>query len=179
MQECTHRKQQYLNSDNLARHATRILLRKRLEPEAKIVSFKKYPIINDVLSKLVQISVPHRWGCGRRQIFWFFGKNNYFNIWITFCMFLETVERTINYYTRFITPERVTSLRGPSPRYCARTIQFLLKKRCSSGESLATLCKIWPVRDLNLKHPAPKANALPLDQLAIRKTKFWVKKVHR
>ena len=37
------------------------------------------------------------------------------------------------YYTRCITPERVTSLRGPTPRYCAQATQLLLKKYYSGG----------------------------------------------
>ena len=28
------------------------------------------------------------------------------------------------------------------------------------------MCPIWPVRDLNLRPPAPETNALPLNQLA-------------
>ena len=45
-------------------------------------------------------------------------------------------------YTRCSTPKRVTSLRGPSPRHCARATQLLSKKCCSGGEPLATLCPI-------------------------------------
>ena len=72
----------------------------------------------------------------------------------------------IFHYTRCNTPKRVTSWRGPSPRHCARATQLLSKKYRSGGEPLATLCPIWPVRDLNLRPPAPETNALPLDQLA-------------
>ena len=45
-------------------------------------------------------------------------------------------------YTRCSTPNRVTSLRGPSPRHCAWATQLLSKKCCSGGEPLATLCPI-------------------------------------
>ena len=31
---------------------------------------------------------------------------------------------------------------GPSPRRCARAIQLLLKKCCSGGKALATLCPL-------------------------------------
>ena len=60
-------------------------------------------------------------------------------------------------------PKRVTSLRGPSPRHCARAAKLLLKCR-SSGVPLATLCLITPARDLNLGPPDPETDALPLDQ---------------
>ena len=70
----------------------------------------------------------------------------------------------IFYYTCCITPKRVTSLRGPSPRNCARVTQLLLKKCRSGGETLATLCPIWKARDLNLRSPAPETNALLPDQ---------------
>ena len=71
----------------------------------------------------------------------------------------------IFHYTRCITPKRVTSLWGSSPRHCARATQLFSKKCRSGGKPLATLCPIWPVRDLNLRPPAPETNALPLDQL--------------
>ena len=48
----------------------------------------------------------------------------------------------IFHYTRWITPKRVTSWRGPSPHHCARATQLLSKKRRSGGEPLATLCPI-------------------------------------
>ena len=51
----------------------------------------------------------------------------------------------IFHYTRWIMPKRVTSLRGPSSRHCARTTQLLSKKCRSGGESLAT------PSDLNLR----------------------------
>ena len=72
----------------------------------------------------------------------------------------------IFHYTRWITPKRVTSLRDPSPRHCDQATQLLSKKCRSGGEPLATLCLIWPARDVNLRPPAPETNALPLDQLA-------------
>ena len=48
----------------------------------------------------------------------------------------------IFHYTRWITPKRETSWRGPSPRHCARATQLLSKKCRSGGEPLATLCPI-------------------------------------
>ena len=70
------------------------------------------------------------------------------------------------HYTCCITPKRVTSWRGPSPRHCAQAAQLHSKKCCSGGELLATLCPIWLGRDLNLRPLAPETNALPLDLLA-------------
>ena len=78
---------------------------------------------------------------------------------------IDQIESNI-LFTCGITPKLVTSLRGPSPRHCARATQLLSKKCRSRGESLATLCPILPARDLSLRPPAPEANALPLDQLA-------------
>ena len=49
------------------------------------------------------------------------------------------VQNEIFHYTRCVTPKRVTSLQGPSPRHCARATQLLSKKCCSGGEPLATL----------------------------------------
>ena len=46
------------------------------------------------------------------------------------------------HYTRWITPKRVRSWRGPSPRHCAWATQLLSKKCRSGGEPLATLCPI-------------------------------------
>ena len=70
-------------------------------------------------------------------------------------------------YTRCITPKRVTSFSGPI--YASlrlRATQIFSKKCRSGGEPLTTLCLIIPVRDLNLRPPAPETTALPLDQLA-------------
>ena len=44
--------------------------------------------------------------------------------------------------------------------------QHCSSRRKVGGELLATLCSIWPARDLNLRPPAPETNAFPLDQLA-------------
>ena len=71
----------------------------------------------------------------------------------------------IFHYTCCITPKRVTSLRGPSPRHCAWA-QLLSEKCCSGGKPLATLCSIWPTQDMNLRPLVPETNALPLDQVA-------------
>ena len=54
---------------------------------------------------------------------------------------------------------------APSTRHCAcKQHIFLLKKCCKSGKLLAAMCPIWPVRDLNVKPPAPEMNTLPLDR---------------
>ena len=42
----------------------------------------------------------------------------------------------IFHYTGCITPKRVTSLRDPSPRHCARATQ-LLSKKCRNGGNTA------------------------------------------
>ena len=73
----------------------------------------------------------------------------------------------IFHYTRCITLKRVTSLRGPSPRHCARAPQLFSMKCRSGGELLATLCPIRPTRDLNLRPPSPETNALPLEHCKI------------
>ena len=55
------------------------------------------------------------------------------------------INQSINqifHYTCCITPKRVTSLRGPSPRHCARATQLFLKKCRSGVEPLTTLCPI-------------------------------------
>ena len=83
----------------------------------------------------------------------------------TIFFFFESKSNQIFHYTRCNIPKRVTSWRGPFPQYCARATQLLSKKCRSGGELLATLCSIWPARDLNLRPPAPETNALPLDQL--------------
>ena len=78
----------------------------------------------------------------------------------------EEVSNQIFHYTHYIMPKGVTSLGGPSSRYCVRATQLLLKKSCSGGEPLATLCDqphIW-TSDLPLQRRS--INALPLDQLA-------------
>ena len=51
-------------------------------------------------------------------------------------------QNQIFHYTRCKTPKRVASWRGPSPRHCAQATHLLLKKCCSGGEPLATLCPI-------------------------------------
>ena len=71
----------------------------------------------------------------------------------------------IFHYTRSNTLKRVSSLRGPFPRHCARATQLLSKKCRSGGKPLATLGPIRLARD----SLAPETNALPLDQLASRK----------
>ena len=70
-------------------------------------------------------------------------------------------------------------LRGPFPRQCVRATQLLLKQFRSGGEQLATLCSIWMACDLNLRPPAPEANALPQNQLAgfsyiLQSNPFWI-----
>ena len=77
----------------------------------------------------------------------------------------------IFHYTRCNTLRRVTSWRGPFPRHCTRATQLLSKKCRSGGEPLATLCPIWPARDLNFRPPAPETNALP-QRLFCRKSKI-------
>ena len=65
--------------------------------------------------------------------------------------------------------EACNELAGIISRHCASATQLILKKyTCSGGEPLTSLCPIWPVRNLNLRPPAPKTNALSLDQQACR-----------
>ena len=88
-------------------------------------------------------------------------------------MYRTRNQNQIFHYTRCNTPRRVTSWRGPSPCHCARATQLLSKKCRNGGEPLATLCPIWPARDLNLRPPAPETNALPLDQLCNCIFQMW------
>ena len=67
--------------------------------------------------------------------------------------------------------EACNELVGPFPRHCTRETQLLTKKCHSGGEPLATLCSIWPARDLNLIPSARETNALPFDQLTGGKKK--------
>ena len=62
--------------------------------------------------------------------------------------------------------QNVKSLQRPFPCHCAQATQLVSKKGCSDGEPLATLCPIWPARNLTLRPRAPETKALPLDQLA-------------
>ena len=78
------------------------------------------------------------------------------------------------YYTRCIAPKLETSLRGPSPRQCAQIIQLFSKKCRSGGQPSETLCPIRPAQNLNLRPPALKKNALPLDQLAGSSKYFYL-----
>ena len=86
----------------------------------------------------------------------------YFWDYVSFCRILKSI---ILY--SLITLKRVTSLR-------VSLTQLFWKKCCSGDEPLATLCPIWPIRDLNLRPAARKTNALPLDQLTgcIEKSKY-------
>ena len=70
----------------------------------------------------------------------------------------------IFHYTRWITLKRWTSWRDLSPRHCTQATQHFAKKYGNGGELLATLCLVWPARDLNFGSPAPETNPLPLDQ---------------
>ena len=54
-------------------------------------------------------------------------------------------------------------LAGPTPRHFSRATQLLSKKYRSPGEPLATLCLVWPARDLNLRPPASETNTLLLE----------------
>ena len=72
----------------------------------------------------------------------------------------------IFHYACCIALKRVTSWRVPSPRRSARATQLLSKKCRNDDELLATVCPIWPVRDLNLEPFAPETNAFRPYQLA-------------
>ena len=57
--------------------------------------------------------------------------------------FQEYAENLNLNYTRCITPKRVTSLRGPFPRHCARATQLLLNNCRKGGKWSATLSSIF------------------------------------
>ena len=56
-------------------------------------------------------------------------------------------QNQIFYYTRCITPKRVTGLRDTSPHHCARETQLFSRKCWRNSEALATMCPIWPAQD--------------------------------
>ena len=63
--------------------------------------------------------------------------------------------------TRCITPKRVTSWQGPSPRHWARATQLLSKYR-RGGQPLTTQRPIWPTWNLNLRPPAIETNTFQI-----------------
>ena len=63
--------------------------------------------------------------------------------------------------TSCITPKRVTSWQGLSPRHCSKATQLLSKKWYCEGEPLTTLCLILPELDYNFRPTTPETNALP------------------
>ena len=71
--------------------------------------------------------------------------------------FPKTKSNQIFHYTRCKTLERLASFRGSSSHYCAQATQLLWKRCRNGGESLATLCPILLVRDLN---PRPTTQGL-------------------
>ena len=66
------------------------------------------------------------------------------------------------------TPKRVTSLRAQFRITAPTQHRFFRRNVTAIAEPLplATLCSIWPPRDLNLVPSASETNTLPLDQLA-------------
>ena len=79
----------------------------------------------------------------------------------------------IIHYTRWITPKLVRSL-----RHCSRATQLLAKIYLSCDKVLATLCRISPGRNLNLRATASETNSLPLDQLAGLHELFFEQNYH-
>ena len=70
-------------------------------------------------------------------------------------------------------PEACNEFTGPnSATLHLEATQLLSKKYRSGGEPFATLCPIWPARDLNIRAPTPETNAIPLNQLADHCCKF-------
>ena len=62
--------------------------------------------------------------------------------------------------------EAYNELAGPiSASLHLQAAELLSTKYRNGGEPLATLCPIWPTRDLNLRPLAPETNALSLDLL--------------
>ena len=79
--------------------------------------------------------------------------------WQNFCFFHCFESNQIFHYTGCVTSKRATSMRGSSPRHCARVTQLLSEKCCCVGEPMAKLCRVWPPWGLNIRSPAPKTNA--------------------
>ena len=63
--------------------------------------------------------------------------------------------------------------RQSKQRVCVARLRFIsgntppFEEISLQCEPLATLCLIWPARDLNVRTLAPEKNALPLDQLLV------------
>ena len=72
------------------------------------------------------------------------------------------------HYTRCITPKRVTSRRGPSPRHCALATQLLSKKCRSGGKPLATV-----VSDLTSPRFDPQTSRSRDERVAAQLTDRW------
>ena len=63
-------------------------------------------------------------------------------------------------------PKLILHIAGPISASLRPATQLLSKKCHNGGEPLATLCPIWPARELNITPPTLETNTLPLDQLA-------------
>ena len=86
---------------------------------------------------------------------------------------LQLSKKTTNFhYTRCITPKRVTSLRGPSPRHSTTYGQpsSPLSKKCrSGGEPLATLCLTSLGFEPQLSHSRDdRVIASPIERFSLR-----------
>ena len=132
--------------------------------------FEKVPTV-PVLGTVIRYFLKEKFCTFWKQYFrWFYALNNdwvsYLRIVVTgiACSVNKSTEKTSSkksnlHYVSCITPKRVTSLLGPSPRHCAWAIQFLSKKSRNSDELMANLSSIWPAQDLNPWPPAPKLRA--------------------
>ena len=63
----------------------------------------------------------------------------YFVAFVLKMLVSHIVYGSLFHYMQCTTPKRVTSLRSPFSRHCARATQLLSKKCCSGGEPSATL----------------------------------------
>ena len=79
--------------------------------------------------------------------------------------YVKEIKASLHSRIRGIKPKHVTSggvhLRSLAPGQWAAQLQTS-KKYCSGGESLPSLCQIWPDRGTNPKPPAPIAMSLQL-----------------
>ena len=72
----------------------------------------------------------------------------------------------IFYYNRWVTPKRVTSLRGPSPRHCARATRLRpFEETSQRWKAVGNTDSDFITPRLEPQIPASETNALPFNQL--------------
>jgi len=80
------------------------------------------------------------------------------------------------HYTRHITPKHVTSWRCHLRVIAPRQHSYLVNVEAVANRLFATLCKFWPVQDLNSRPPVHEARTLTVrpSSLSVFKTKIKI-----